>query len=165
MDLDETIPPGRLVFDFTHDWWLDAPTAQVVDVLARPLDYPRGWPQVTAAVPTRGPGGTPAAVLCVRSLLPCSLILTLSPIREDTVGAVLVAALGTDLQGWSSMRVGVVGGRTRVRYRQRVALTAPRLAPWAAPAAPLLRANHAWMMRDGARGLRARLREGAPQPR
>ncbi len=165
MDLDETIPPGRLVFDFTHDWWLDAPTAQVVDVLARPLDYPRWWPQVTAAVPTRGPGGTPAAVLCVRSLLPYSLILTLSPIREDTVGAVLIAAFGHRPAGLVE-HAGRCRGRphpdplppTRRAHR-------PRLAPWAAPAAPLLRANHAWMMRDGARGLRARLREGAPQPR
>lgn len=147
------------VFDVTRQWLVAAGHREVVDVLAEPLAYPRWWPQCRSAHPggPTGPDGREghdSVVLEVRSALPYTLRLALTRAHEDRAGGLLAVRIHGDLRGWAVMRVRPEGTSTRVLYRQRVIVAAPGIARWARPAAPVLRANHAWMMRAGERGLR-----------
>jgi hypothetical protein len=59
-----------------------------------------------------------------------------------------------DLHGWSSWQVSAVpGGGTVARFAQEVSVTSRAMSVLPAFSAPVLRANHAWMMRGGERGL------------
>ena len=145
---------GRL-FDFAHVWTVTADVRDVVDVLADPLHYPSWWPQVRSARPA--PAAQESVALTVRSALPYTLRLVLTRELEDRSGGLLVVRIDGDLLGWASMLVRPAGEGTRMDYRQRVAIAAPSVARWSRPAAPVLRMNHAWMMRGGERGLRRRL--------
>ena len=155
---------GRL-FDFTHLWVLDASTKAVFDVLADPLGYDGWWPQMRSVERANdGDGakdapGAEAVRVIARSALPYSLDLRLTRRREDRAAGVLEVWLSGDLHGWSRMVLYAGDDQhTRVSYRQQVVVTARWLAPWTGVLAPVLIANHAWMMRGGERGLRRRLR-------
>lgn len=70
-----------------------------------------------------------------------------------------------DLEGWVRWTVGAdgAGGGTRLLFEEDVIVNKPLMRRLAVPCRPLFRANHALMMRQGRRGLSARLRaEGAP---
>jgi hypothetical protein len=134
---------------------MSADTDQVFDVLADVAGYPRWWPQVRAV--GRVDEGT-AWVVC-RSALPYDLDLVLTRRREERGPGLLEAGLGGDLDGWSRWTLRGDGAGTVVHYEQEVEV-APRLAPAARWARPLLSANHAWMMRGGRHGLEVRVSPG-----
>ena len=59
-----------------------------------------------------------------------------------------------DLQGWSAWQLNAEGAATRARFSQEVQVTVPMLKRVPVAIRPLLRGNHAHMMRSGERGLR-----------
>lgn len=142
-------------FRFQHRWALDAPADRVYAVLADVEGYAAWWPQVRSAERVDGESGRTT----IRSLLPYSLDLVLRREVEDPVQGLLRVSLGGDLEGWCQWRVAGGPGRSTVAdFEQEAVVTPPLLARTAALTAPLLRANHAWMMRSGRTGLAAYLR-------
>jgi hypothetical protein len=58
-----------------------------------------------------------------------------------------------------TIRTGRDIGRTQLRFEEEAVVRKPLLRACAVPGGPFARANHAWMMHQGLRGLRARLAE------
>ncbi|MFJ8230983.1 SRPBCC family protein [Streptomyces sp. NPDC094448] len=146
----------RYHYRFRSVWQLDAPPGAVLAVLSRPGDYPRWWPQVRAVTLLGADRGT----VRVRSLLPYELNLTAHAVRRDPAAGILEIAMRGDLDGWARWTVTARCRGSRVVYEQEVEVRRPLLRRLAGPGRPLLRANHALMMRAGRRGLTAYLRAG-----
>lgn len=146
------------VFEFRSDWRLDADVARVYTALADVDNYPRWWPQVRSIRRIDAQTG----VAFVRSILPYELELSLTREVEDPVAHVLRVRIDGDLEGWSEWRVDAVSaGRqpaTVARYRQEATVATAGVSRLLPVTAPVLRANHTWMMRSGERGLREYLR-------
>ncbi|MFF4497523.1 SRPBCC family protein [Streptomyces sp. NPDC001546] len=144
-------------YRFRSVWDLDAPPALVYSLLEDPGRYPGWWPQVRRFAPAGGRSGTAV----IRSALPYEIHLTLTGLLRDPARGVLEVALGGDLDGWARWTVrprgGPAAGRTRAVYEQEVEVRAPLLRRLALAGRPVLRLNHALMMRAGRRGLAARL--------
>ncbi|MFD5428739.1 SRPBCC family protein [Streptomyces sp. NPDC127084] len=141
-------------FRFESLWRLPAPPARVYAVLERAEDYPRWWPQVREVIPL---GGHSTAAR-FRSLLPCDLVVTARGSRLDPGSGVLEARMAGDLVGWARWTLTPSGdGGTRARYEQEVVVQRPLMRRLALIARPVLRVNHAVMMRAGRRGLTAYL--------
>ncbi|MFE9624165.1 SRPBCC family protein [Streptomyces sp. NPDC006527] len=145
--------------DWTHYrfrslWHLPAPPAAVYEVLERPEDYPRWWPQVRAVTRLDGVTG----VLTIRSFLPYAMTFTAREVRRDPAAGVLEVALSGDIEGWARWTVTAAGSGSLARYDQVVDVNKPLLRRFAVPGRPVFRANHWLMMRAGRRGLTAYLR-------
>ncbi|MFJ6796163.1 SRPBCC family protein [Streptomyces sp. NPDC091268] len=169
--MDRTTRPTRrdrwTRFRFRSVWDLDAPPARVYAALERPEDYPSWWPQIRAAAPA-DPGEGRGGSALIRSALPFTLRVTATELLRDPDRGILEVALHGDLEGWARWTVrprrgpGARGGgpRTRALYEQEVRVRKPLVRWLAIPGRPLLRLNHALMMRAGRRGLAARLAAG-----
>lgn len=142
--------PGT--FTFHHTWPLPAPQERVVDVLADVEGYPGWWPQVRAVQALDGASARGR----IRSLLPMTLDLVLTREVEDREGGRLRVALDGDLRGWAQWSVATAAAGSVATFEQEVRVAA-RLHRAATLAPVVLRANHAWMMRQGRRGLAGRL--------
>jgi hypothetical protein len=137
---------------FTDTWETPAPPDRVHEVLLDLEHYVDWWPQVRA-VASLGPDD--ALVVC-RSLLPYELELALHAEQRDRES--LRVAIDGPIRGFAHWRLAPTRGGTRLDFEQRVHAVA-RPFRWASYVArPVLRANHAWMMRGAERGLAARLR-------
>ena len=156
-------------FHFRHTWVVPADTAATFAVLADVDTYPRWWPQVRRVRRIDADSGH----AYVRSLLPYTLDLVLTRDVEDADAGVLRVRIDGDLEGWSEFRLEPGGdgapadphGVTLARYTQEVLVTARGLEHLTPVAAPVLRVNHAWMMRAGERGLAAWVaRAAGPEP-
>jgi uncharacterized protein YndB with AHSA1/START domain len=154
----------RRHFRFRSVWRLPAPAARVYAVLERAEEYPRWWPQVREAHRLDEHSGTAR----IRSVLPYDLEITCYEARSDPGAKVVETELFGDMTGWA--RWTVTGGEDSASqagavavYEQQVELTKPLLRLLATPVKPLLRANHALMMRAGERGLRRWLERGLDQ--
>lgn len=136
-------------FSFEHHWVLPLRQQQVYDVLVDVEHYPRWWPQIRA-VAALGPD---RALVACRSVLPFTLHLELSPVVRDPGRGLLEVAIDGDLQGWSRFTLTPTDAGLDIRYEQEVR-TRGRLdaTRWVRP---VVRANHAWMMRSARRGLLA----------
>jgi hypothetical protein len=159
-----TVPAhnGRVprIFRFHHVWAVEAPVGQVFEVLADVDRYAEWWPQVRTVQRIDEESG----LTMIRSVLPYTLRLTLRREVEDAQGRVLRVRVTGDLKGWCQWSLEDGSGATRACFDQ-VAVVTPRLLARTAPlTAPLLRFNHAWMMRGGHAGLRAYL-AGPPSVR
>ena len=143
-------------FAFRHTWVLPADVATTYAALADVEAYPLWWPQVRRADRVDEDSGR----ACVRSLLPWTLDLLLTREVEDPVGRVLRARISGDLRGWSQWRLEPDDGGTLAHYAQEATVTSSAVAPFAPLVGPVLRANHAWMMRCGELGLRVHLANG-----
>lgn len=119
-------------FAFHHTWLLPAPPERVVEALADIEGYPRWWPQVRSVEQIDAVSGRGR----IRSLLPITLRMVLTREIEDREGGHLRVALDGDLTGWAGWTVEESAGGS-----------VATLAPF------VLQANHAWMMRQGRRGL------------
>lgn len=135
-------------FVFRHQWRVRAAPEEVVDVLADIDGYPRWWPQVRSVERVDGASGRGR----IRSLLPVTLDLVLTREIEDREGGRLRVALDGDLVGWAGWTVAGTGEWSTATFEQE-ARVAARLHRAATLAPFVLRANHAWMMRQGRRGL------------
>lgn len=152
-------------FAFHALWSLPATQDIAYEVLADVEGYPLWWPQVRGARRIDAASGHAR----VRSFMPWTLDLVLTREIEDPVARVLRVGLAGDLAGWCEWRLrpaarasGLVG--SVAEFSQEVTVTAPALARASRIAAPVLRANHDWMMRQGQRGLVARLAGGRAGP-
>ncbi|QNF93706.1 MULTISPECIES: SRPBCC family protein [Janibacter] len=141
------MPGPRFVFH--HEWVLDAPRDAVVAALADIEGYPRWWPQIRSLEridQTSGRGR-------IRSALPLTLHLVLTREIEDREGGHLRVRLDGDLAGWAGWTIGSdPRGGTSAVFDQDVRVAA-RWSRAATLSPAVLRANHAWMMRQGRRGL------------
>nr|WP_246297561.1 SRPBCC family protein [Janibacter cremeus] len=121
---------------------------EVIRVLADVEGYPRWWPQVRSVERLDATSGRAR----IRSLIPLTLHVVLAPEVEDREGGVLQVGLSGDLVGWARWTVRPHEGGAVAVFEQQ-ARVAPRLERAATLASVVLRANHAWMMRQGCRGL------------
>ena len=156
-------------FRFQHTWLVPAGVTATFAALADVDAYPQWWPQVRGVRRIDADSGH----AYVRSLLPYTLDLVLTREVEDADAGLLRVRIGGDLEGWSEFRLepgagdggegaGVV---TLARYAQEAVVTTLGLDRLTPVAAPVLRLNHAWMMRSGERGLAAWVGRGAgPEP-
>ncbi len=144
-------------YRFRSDWWVDAPPPAVYGVLERGEDYPNWWPQVREATVT----GPETGRCRFRSVLPFELIVEVRSARREPAAGVLQAALTGDLEGWVRWTVSAERGGSRVRYEQDTLLCRSLLRRLSWVARPVLRANHALMMRAARTGLRAAARSSA----
>jgi hypothetical protein len=141
------------VYRFATTWRLPAEPERVYAVLADIERYDRWWPQVRRITRLDDESGD----VQIRSVLPWTLHLHLRRELEDESALRLRAAVRGHLDGWSSWELSPGPGGTHAAYRQEVELHAPLLRRVSFLLRPVLRANHAAMMRGGERGLRAHL--------
>jgi Polyketide cyclase / dehydrase and lipid transport len=141
-------------FRFDHAWSLPVARARVFAVLADVERYAVWWPQVRRVQRVDENSGW----AWVRSALPYTLALLLTREVEDEETGELRVSIDGDLRGWSSWQVDAApGGGTLARYAQEVTVASRAKSLFPALSAPVLRANHSWMMRNGERGLVAYL--------
>jgi hypothetical protein len=136
-------------YRFDNLWRLRAPRERVFTTLVDVDSYARWWPQIRAIHPI----DADSSRVRIRSLLPYTLDLVLVRAVQDEARGILQVNLDGDLRGWCSWQFSAEGAGTRAKFSQEVEVTAPMLrrAPFAIR--PLLRGNHAHMMRSGERGL------------
>ena len=140
-------------YTFASEWAVPAPPDEVYDVLVDVAGYPSWWPQVRAVVRL----DDDVALVACRSLLPYPLHLEMRPVVRDRDAGVLDASLDGDLVGRVRWSLRAEGTGTRMRFDQEVTVPSRLLGLAGAVARPVLVGNHAWMMRGGRRGLRARV--------
>lgn len=143
-------------YRFESRWLLPTTPRAAYDVLVDLERYPLWWPQIKAVARL---GDQHALVVC-RSVLPFTLHLELRATVRDEPAGVLQVSIAGDLEGWSRFTLSRTVEGVRVHYEQEVLTRSPvlDLPRWARP---LVRANHAWMMRSARIGLvRAAGRDG-----
>ena len=134
---------------FRSAWTIHADADHLFDVLSDIASYPRWWPQLRSV--ERIDDDT-AAVLC-RSALPYTLRLRARRAREDRDARVLEVRLDGDLHGWARWALTPRQDGTALVFEQEV-VARGRLLRWVGfVGRPVLRLNHAWMMRGGRLGL------------
>ena len=136
-------------YRFRSAWQVDADDDAVFDVLADFASYPRWWRQIRSV--ERIDEDT-ASVLC-RSALPYVLQVRARRTCEDRERGALEVRLTGDLDGWSRWTLRPDGRRTSLVYEQEVVVHRATLRWAGLVGRPLLRLNHAWMMRSGRLGL------------
>ncbi len=137
-------------YRFDDTWNLAAPQKQVFAALADVEDYERWWPQIREVQRIDADRGR----VRIRSLLPYTLDLVLARAAQDETGGILRVDITGDLLGWCAWQLSAEGAGTRARFSQEVEVTMPMLSGARFALRPLLRGNHAHMMRSGERGLR-----------
>lgn len=144
-------------YRFEHRLAVPAPSDSVRAVLLDLERYPRWWPQIRAV----GSLGQDTALVVCRSVLPYDLELVLEAVRREA--AVLEVRLSGGLDGFARWRLESHGSATALSYEQEVDARGA-LAAASYPLRPLLRWNHAAMMRGFDRGLPGALglRPGEP---
>jgi hypothetical protein len=111
--------------------------------------YQRWWPQIREIQHIDADTGR----VRIRSVLPYTLDLVLRRAVQDEAAGILRVEIDGDLQGWCAWRISAEEAGTSAEFSQEVEVTPKVLqrAPFAVR--PLLRGNHAYMMRSGERGL------------
>ena len=136
-------------FTFHHQWSFAAPREAVLAALADIDGYPAWWPQVRSVGRLDERSGRAR----IRSALPLTLHLVLTREIEDHAGGRLRVRLDGDLEGWAEWTIGRdLQGACRATFDQDVRVAA-RWSRAATLSPAVLRANHAWMMRQGRSGL------------
>jgi hypothetical protein len=138
-------------YRFRDGWHVPAPRDRVHAVLADVEHYPEWWPQVVACARISDTSGI---VVC-RSDLPYSLELRLTELHREP--GLLETRVDGDLVGRVRWRLEPTDGGTDLRFEQDVLVGTRALAMASYVGRPLLRWNHARMMRGCRTGLAARL--------
>ncbi len=134
-------------YEFTHTMRVAAEPAAVHAVLVDLEHFGDWWPQVRAVAKL---GEDDALVVC-RSVLPYDLELLLH--AESREQDLLRVGIDGPIRGYAQWRLTADDGGTRLDFEQRVHAVA-RALRWASYVAkPVLRANHARMMRGAQDGL------------
>lgn len=136
-------------YRFRSAWHVDVAYDALFDVLSDIASYPHWWRQIRSV--DRIDDDT-ASVVC-RSVLPYDLRLCAARACEDRAGGALEVRLTGDLDGWSRWTLRPSGARTALVYEQEVVVHSRVLRLLGLVGRPLLRLNHAWMMRSGRLGL------------
>lgn len=140
-------------YRFDSLWHLDVPRERVFATLADVEGYELWWPQVRRMHRLDADTGR----VLIRSLLPYTLDLVLTRAVQDEPRGILRVDIDGDLQGWCAWQLTADGPATSARFSQEVEVTVPMLQRAPLAMRPLLRGNHAHMMRSGERGLRSHL--------
>ena len=142
-----------MTYRFDNLWRLPAPREQVYAALADVDGYDHWWPQIREIHRIDADSGR----VRIRSLLPYTLDLVLTRAVQDEALGILRVDLDGDLRGWCAWQLAAEGAGTCARFSEEVEVTPPLLRRAPLVTRPLLRGNHAHMMRSGERGLRAYL--------
>lgn len=135
---------------FRRDWIVAASPDAVYAVCADIDAYPTWWPEIRSIQRIDADSG----VAVIRSVLPYRLHLRMTREVDDPVERRLRTGLAGDLTGWAEFHIEpAAAGRSAVAYRQEVEVTVPVFGRVAPLLGPILRANHAAMMRSCERGL------------
>jgi hypothetical protein len=137
-------------YRFDNLWHLRAPREKVYAALADVEEYQHWWPQIREIHRIDGDSGR----VRIRSLLPYTLDLVLARAAQDEANGILRVHIDGDLQGWCAWQIVVEGAVTHAQFSQEVQVTSPMLQRVPFAVRPLLRGNHAHMMRSGEQGLR-----------
>lgn len=140
-------------YRFRTHWALQAAPSTVFGTLVDLERYPEWWPDVRAV---RRVDGDTADLLC-RATLPFVLRLRLTRVEQDPQLGRLRVALSGDLAGSLTASVQPCDAGTQLYVTQDVMARTPLLRSLSLVGHPLLRANHAAMMRRGLCGLRRQL--------
>ena len=141
-------------YSFSSVWLVEAPAADVFEVLRDLGDYSVWWPEVKEV--HRVDDDT--TVVRCRALLPYDLRFTMRRSREDPTAGVLEVAMSGDLEGFSRWTISSYGdGASRLLFEEEVATNKKLLNQLAPVARPAFTLNHALMMRHGHQGLRVYL--------
>lgn len=142
-----------VTYRFDNLWHLRAPRERVYAALADVEAYDCWWPQIRKIQRL----ATDRGRVRIRSLLPYSLDLVLVRAVQNEADGILRVYVDGDLQGWCAWQLSAGGSGTDARFSQEVEVTVPILQRMPFALRPLLRGNHAHMMRSGEHGLRAYL--------
>jgi hypothetical protein len=150
-------------FHIPTTWRVRASAARVFDVLSKPHDFVRWWPDVYLTVREVKAGdetGVGRVVdLHTKGWLPYRLNWQAEVVAIDKPQSMSLRA-GGDLEGHGEWRIEQHGEWTEARYDWTVLVT----QPWMVALAPLLKpvfvANHRWAMRRGLEGLQRELERG-----
>ncbi|HRC16787.1 MAG TPA: hypothetical protein PLV11_00785 [Phycicoccus elongatus] len=136
-------------FRFATTWRAPAGTATLFDTLADVDAYAAWWPEVCGVARLSADAGR----VSIRSVLPWTLDLVITRTVEDRPSGILRVDLAGDLAGWAQwvVRDG------RADYDQACDVRTPVLRRLPRALDPLMRWNHAAMMRSGEAGLRRHL--------
>jgi len=137
-------------YRFESTWSVAAATSDVFAAVVDLAGYPTWWPDVRSV--TRIDDDT--AELVCRATLPYTLRFTMRRAEQDEPSGRMRVTLSGDLVGTLSGAVTPNGAGSRLVIVEQVAVATPLLRALTPLARPLLRANHAAMMRRGQRGLR-----------
>ena len=141
---------------FTDAWELAAPPERVVEVLAGVDEYDRWWPEVREIHRIDDSSG----VVCIRSVIPIVLRLTLRREVERHEEGLLRVRVDGDLRGWTQWHVVPTPTGSLAWFTEEVTVTRPLLRALAGlpgVGRRALVANHEAMVRSGKQGLRAHL--------
>jgi uncharacterized protein YndB with AHSA1/START domain len=147
-------------FQIPTVWRIRASPEQVYDLLSRPQDFVRWWPEVYLAVREVKAGdenGVGRIVeLHTKGKLPYTLRWQAEVVAASKPRSMAIRARG-DLDGHGEWRFEQDGDWVDAHYRWTVLVT----KPWMIALAPLLRPvfvlNHLWAMRRGLEGLQREL--------
>jgi hypothetical protein len=147
-------------FHIPTSWRVRGNAAQVYDVLSKPLEFVRWWPEVYLDVREVRPGDANGVGrvmdLTTKGWLPYRLRWQAEVLASDKPRSMSVLARG-DLDGRGEWRFTQDGEFVDVHYDWTVLVT----QPWMVVLAPVLRpvfvGNHVWAMRRGFEGLQREL--------
>ncbi len=140
-------------YRFSEAWRIRAPRDRVFAVLRDLERYPLWWPQVRSIVGI----DDASALVTIRSALPVSLRFVSVRAIDDDARMVLEAHLSGDLEGWSRWTLHAAPNGTVARFDESALLRKAIPRGIDVLVRPIFRANHAFMMRSGERGLRTYL--------
>ena len=146
-------------------WRIKGTAEQVYDVLSKPREFPRCWPEVYLDVrdvsPGDGNGVGRIVALRTKGKLPYELRWQAEMIAAQRPNRMAIRARG-DLDGRGEWQLSQDGEWVVVRYEWAVLVT----KAWMIALAPLLKPlfvwNHQWAMRRGFEGLKRELARRAP---
>ena len=151
-------------FHIPTTWRVRGSAARVFDVLSKPLDFVRWWPDVYLAVREVKAGdasGLGRVVdLHTKGWLPYRLSWEAEVVAIDKPRSMSLRARG-DLEGRGEWRLRQEGEWTDALYDWTVIVTKPWMVALAPLLEPVFVANHRWAMRRGLEGLQRELAGGA----
>lgn len=160
------LQPGNLLralnrYRFRTVWSVAAQPAEAFQAVEHVENYPLWWPEVKHV----SLSGKLRPQTVIRGFLPYSLHLAMKQVHVDRRHGIIEARLAGDLHGRSRWTVSAASGGSDLVFEEDVELGKAWMRVLGPPFRPLLRANHAVMMRHGQKGLAAYLdRGGAAEP-
>jgi uncharacterized protein YndB with AHSA1/START domain len=137
-------------YRFVDEWRLAAEIERVYDLLSRPLEYPRWWPEVY--LHAEGDGGEAAPGKCVdvltRGFLPYRLRWSLTCLEAERPHRIH-SRLDGDFVGIGTWQLSADGDGTLAMLDFRPTVHKAGVRQLTPVLRPLFRANHAWAMRRG----------------
>ena len=151
-------------FHIPTTWRVRGSAVRVFDVLSKPLEFVRWWPDLYLAVREVKAGdasGLGRVVdLHTKGWLPYRLSWQAEVVAIDKPRSMSLRARG-DLEGRGEWRLRQEGEWTVALYDWTVIVTKPWMVALAALLEPVFVANHRWAMRRGLEGLQRELAGGA----